>query len=113
LINYAHANLGSRFPFYWMLPELIQHHATNGPAAHWIITATIQDLQKYQPDFVLVDTSDYKNALQGYHFDYLHFFSQDPAFQKSWQSYHYVQTINFALSNAKQTLAVYALNNER
>lgn len=100
LIDYADVKVTSvsRFPFFWMMPGLVKQLNTDPTAAYLknrddLINAITADLMTNKPDYVFVDVSDKKGNLL-YPFEYLPYFSKNPAFVKAWQPYRYVTRLD-------------------
>lgn len=104
LVDYAKVEVTpvSRYPFFWMMPGLVKQYHTDPKKFNYaayiknrddLITRVTQDLQTQKPDYVFVDVSRKKGNLL-YPFDYLAYFSQNPAFAKAWQSYAYLTRLD-------------------
>lgn len=104
LVDYASVKITpvSRYPFFWMMPGLVKQYHTNPNTFDYasyvknrddLIMRVTEDLEKQKPDYVFVDVSDKKMNLL-YPFDYLAYFSQNPAFVKAWQPYVFVTRLD-------------------
>ncbi|HEU5280377.1 MAG TPA: hypothetical protein VFU82_00090 [Gammaproteobacteria bacterium] len=100
LIDYADVKVTSvsRFPFFWMMPGLVKQLNTDPKGAYlknrdYLINAITADLITNKPDYVFVDVSNKKGNLL-YPFEYLPYFSKNPAFVKAWQPYEYVTRLD-------------------
>lgn len=97
--NYLNLDSASRFCSLWMLAKLI--HLTQAENAktrqiateklNFVIEATIQDFNRWQPQLVFTVNKG-KKLLSGNttEVDYLALFSKNSAFKKLWKNYQYV-----------------------
>jgi hypothetical protein len=99
-IDYAEVELGSRFPFMWMVAGLVNQSLLNEEAVqqHKQDKLTLgnmiaEDLNQYQPLLVFIDIRARKPYLNQAHFDYLVYFSDNPQFRQAWKDYHYLTTL--------------------
>lgn len=90
IADYAKVDPVSRFNFFWMLPALL---TKTDEDKHFFIHAITTELDTYKPYLVLVDATSEKNYLYNRQFDYIPYLSEDNAFQKTWNHYAYVETI--------------------
>lgn len=98
LVTHAHLQWSSRFPALWILPGVIRGKATaSGEALQKIIKiekyhtdAVIEDLTKFNPEFVIVDVRTDKTHYDGIPFDFIDYFSKDIRFKTLWSNYHKV-----------------------
>lgn len=103
-VNYTSVRYLPEAPNCWGIPSIvtIKHDPTASKwRQHWIrryqttwIRSVIANFQKNKPDYVVVDNSKNKAFLQGVAFDYIHFLRQNTAFQKIWENYVLIKTIN-------------------
>lgn len=89
----------SRFAALWPLPALAPRQAdgqprtsTRDPARaadveRWLRQAVVEDLRRWRPEVVLVDTARVKQALPD-GFDILGWLQEDEAFRLEWTAYH-------------------------
>lgn len=101
-IDQTHAQSVSRFPSQLLLPGLIKQLAAARTVQqknrfnrykHEIIGMITDDLRRYQPDLVIVDTFGEQNVFHGCAFNYFEFFSQNEEFKRIISSYYYVYSI--------------------
>jgi hypothetical protein len=103
-----------RFSYFFGLPGTIKHIYLNKyqgnnsrsiQDANFIITMVTEDLVNTQPDFIFVDTSQYKSnfwveEIKSYGkiltfipFDYISYFSKNKNFAHEWEKYHYFTSL--------------------
>lgn len=94
---YAKAKHSSRFPFLWMVASLANQENKNSALflkdKMLLIHMICEDFQKNKPALVFIDESQHKPYFSKSHFDFLNYFSQDPAFKTEWKNYQYLTTI--------------------
>ncbi len=108
-----------RFDCLWMIGNLIQKRKQYGDVAlrqyikntkekYFFLNLITDDLHKYKPDLILVDTRDINTWLGGNisHFDYIDYFSENRYFKNEWKSYRYLTTITGG--HMRYKLQVYA-----
>lgn len=97
--NYLNLDSASRFASFWMLAKLM--HLTESEnlqkrqmaidKLNFVIEATIEDINRWQPQLVFVVTKG-QQLLSGEItvVDYLELFSQNKKFKRVWQNYQYI-----------------------
>lgn len=110
-IDYAEVELGSRFPFLWMVAGLVNQPTFKGEKGAkqqqdkiTLVNMIAEDLNQNKPKLVLVDIRDKKPYLLKPHFDYLAYFSDNPNFRQAWKNYQYLTRLK---EPALYELAVY------
>ena len=105
-LNAVEGKWGSRFPAQWMVPgALIATREERCPQDREYCaqfeeiladmrTANTEDLLRYRPDIVYVDTREEKPYFFGEEFDYIEFQITDPRFAKEWANYRKVGTVD-------------------
>jgi hypothetical protein len=91
-IEYADAEYGIRFPFFWMIPTFSELQRVDAQARQDIdftINAVAEDLNSRKPAYVFIDSNKNKAYLK-VPFDYLIFLNQSKNFQTAWANYQYV-----------------------
>ena len=90
MINYARIESTSRFPYQWLLPEVVRRlEAAPGTISvdarrraeamdEYILRAAIEDLSSRPPTLILIDVREEKSYFYGRPFDYVRHFSRDP-----------------------------------
>lgn len=100
-ILYTGKEHASRFPVYWFLPKILEGLEKNDINAAMLArkysAMTAEDFQKHKPDLVLIEK--FKILKDKPPFDFITFFSQNPAFKEEWQNYEYVDNITFNRRN--------------
>ncbi len=98
-LYYSQAKLGSRFEFFWMLPGLIKQEQIT-PQSHeflqdknFFITMIAEDLKKYKPVYVFVDTDRFLINTKLIHLNYLTYLNTNSFFRSQWKHYRYVTTL--------------------
>jgi hypothetical protein len=97
LVNTLGVEWSSRYPCLWPLPALIRSGASANlsPAqrarldrlTQALHAELIADLHRWPPDLVVVDTARYKQGFAGLRFEFIDYFSADPAFALLWRNY--------------------------
>ncbi len=89
----------SRFPTQWLLPGALANAAKldcavvpskcqkNNAILDYARNANVEDINKYRPDFIIMDSRKNKSYINDDSFDYISFMSQDPAFAALWGNY--------------------------
>jgi hypothetical protein len=89
----------SRFPHQWMLPGALANAAKldcaddpvkcrkNNIILDYSRRANIEDIKKYNPEFIILDNRKKKSYIDDPSFDYISFMSQDTAFAALWEDY--------------------------
>lgn len=95
----ANVILAGRAPSQILLPGIVklEHGRKNqqdraAELKRLAVQELVEDIQRYQPDFIAVDQRQVKQALPD-NFDLLHFYSGDPAFEQAWQHYRLARAI--------------------
>jgi len=103
LTTRLNAHWASRFPCQWLIPGALAAQQSSEPLTDtqtaaidkvldFTRTATVDDLVRYRPDFVLVDY-DGSPTPEGNPFQFLEFLSADPRFADAWSHYEKHRTI--------------------
>lgn len=99
LVNVTSTEWGLRYPSLWMLPGLYASAADTGdlPAYHRpaeqshyeraVVRAVINDLRDHPPQLILVDRSWRTGGPDSKPFDFVEYFSQEPAFRTFFRGY--------------------------
>ncbi|MEO7476333.1 MAG: hypothetical protein ABIY46_13465, partial [Gemmatimonadales bacterium] len=102
LVTYAGAKWVGRFPCLWVLPVLYRsamqgadgarHHALEEMPAveRWFRAAVVSDALRARPELILVGVPTPGRGPDDYWFDYLAYFSEDPAFAGLMEDYQRV-----------------------
>ncbi len=107
-VDYLQQQFGSRFAAIGWLPEMGQLYdeknypvvyAQHAAQLNFLISALAEDINHYQPQYIFVDVKKTDPVTQlGYfgnqQINYVKFFSFNQHFNRAWQAYHYVQTID-------------------
>lgn len=107
-VDFAGQKFASRYGCLGGLPALMyqdteqayqSRYTLNKGISDFVINTVVADLQRYQPDLVLVDVRTKNKNNKGAYFgnsqmDYIKYFSLNEAFKHLWQQYHYVTTID-------------------
>jgi hypothetical protein len=101
-------NWGSRFMGIWTLPEILEKQQATADSAsdqqltslvQWTRSATVEDLQRWQPSVVMVercqDPATLCGALESTPTDMLRWFGEDPAFVSAWSKYVFGSRIGY------------------
>jgi hypothetical protein len=101
-VNYLGLTWASRFPHLWPLPAVIRwRNEEDGPVLEerasrmatiedYLMDAVVADLERYEPDLVLVDLPVMQYWVIGVPFDFIRYFSRDPRFASLWSRYEEV-----------------------
>ena len=93
LMNYSGARWASRFDTLWLLPGLLLPRPTDRDAAirqdieHFLRGALVADFNKFRPALVFAATGPGIAYLDDPTFDFIQYFSTDPAFAAIWAFY--------------------------
>jgi hypothetical protein len=96
-LDYAKLENASRFPFFWMLPGMIQgeldpkQNMQIQQDKKLLINMIAEDISRNKPELVLVDVN-YK-YMPVSNFNYIDYFINNSVMQPIWQHYTYLQTI--------------------
>jgi hypothetical protein len=101
LVDYAQASSASRFPFFWMMPGLLNQTnlKTNAQLLQRIkdknllIDMVTEDLKTQKPDYVFVDVSKFKENIPS-SFQILPYFLSSQNFQVEWKNYRFITKIS-------------------
>lgn len=77
----------------WVAGILTGNYQQQDKDKNFLIGMLASDLMNHKPDFVFVDTREYKEYIAVRNFNYIHFFSQNNLFRAAWEKYRYVTTI--------------------
>jgi hypothetical protein len=103
-----HLTIAQRYPHLWLLPAILRNEDPGSPPRHVIAPARladldrlqhqfmVQDLQRWQPQLVLVqrcnDPRVHCQLLEDRHDNLLTWFLRDPSFAAEWRHYTYSAT---------------------
>ena len=89
----------SRFPHQWPLPGAFDNIVKldceivpvkcqkNNDIINYARYANIEDIKKYNPDYIIFDSRKNKSYINDPNFDYIAFLSEDPSFADVWENY--------------------------
>ncbi len=89
----------SRFPTQWLLPGALDNVVRldcdvdpvkckqNNDIINYARHANIEDIKKYNPDYIIIDSRKNKSYINDPNFDYIAFLSEDPSFADIWENY--------------------------
>ncbi|MBV8166465.1 MAG: hypothetical protein JO021_06700, partial [Alphaproteobacteria bacterium] len=108
VLNYTHSTLAMPFMSLWMLPALygpesapggaMRYHAPEAmdAAEHLTWRGVIDGFVREKPALVVVEDARREGAFRGLPFDYLAYFTRDPAFAAEWANYAPLTTVDNA-----------------
>jgi len=89
----------SRFPTQWLLPGVLDNVVRldcdadpvkcqqNIAIMEYARKANIEDIEKFKPDFIIIDKRKKGAYINDPNFDYIAFLSEDPSFADIWENY--------------------------
>ena len=89
----------SRFPTQWLLPGALANAEKldcavvpikcqkNNDILDYARNANIEDIKKYNPEFIILDNRKKKSYIDDESFDYIIFMSKEPGFVDLWENY--------------------------
>jgi hypothetical protein len=101
LVYATQSKYAERFPSFWWyqgLRQLETHPQQPAVLAqiikdkHYLIGNFAEDLNRYQPRWVMVDANHFKR-IETSSFDIIHYFSENKKFRAAWAHYRYLTTI--------------------
>lgn len=92
----ANLKYASRFPILWPLPGILERTESGEldertkRERHYFVNAIVEDFERNNPEWVLVDTRIENKQLRRGKFDYVSYFCQFDSFRQVWKDYSYV-----------------------
>lgn len=93
-------NYISKYLHLFWLPGIINQDKQN-PDENKMIQSVTEDILVKNPDFIIVDTTDYKMYLYEHSIDFVQYFSKNATFKKIWNNYHFLKSITISHYNLK------------
>ena len=97
----------SRFPTQWLLPgaldNVVRFDCDEDPVKcqqniailEYARKANIEDIEKFKPDFIIIDKRKKGAYINDPNFDYITFMSEDPVFADHWEKYKQTVETNY------------------